>query len=71
MTLLVSTLPDLWNETFHNVNSTLVAAWDSMPAVLASMCLVVASFTPVARRGWAFRGKAGNGRSVPIPTAGG
>lgn len=27
---LVSMLPDLWNETFLNPSSTLVAVWDSM-----------------------------------------
>jgi hypothetical protein len=31
----------------------------------------VASFTPIRTPGEGFRGKVGNGRSVPIPKAGG
>ena len=68
---LISMLPDLWNETFLNLSSTLVAVWDDMCTALASMYLVWRVSPPFARRGEGFRGKVGNGRSVPIPKAGG
>jgi len=53
------------------VGSTLVAVWDNYVSGLGQYVFVGGEFHPRRTPGERFAAKAGNGRSVPIPTTGG